>query len=187
MFLHTKVGMLLLAAAAVFVLAAGRAGAVELVIGEETVAPGIVFIFEGAVKDDITPASRHLPMDKTHVHLEARVNWAEQSIPRGTPAGGFVPYLTITAQVTNRKTGAVLMTDLLPHINLIDNFHYARNIALPGAIDDRYEVVFHAAPAVGELSYHLDWREQHGGDLFGEASFRYPDVDFEAIAKATRN
>jgi len=187
MFLEAKNRIALLAAAAVFMLATDRAGAVELVIGEETVAPGIVFIFEGAVKDDITPAARHLPMDKTHVHLEARVNWAEKSIPRGTPAGGFVPYLTITAQVTNRKTGAVLMTDLLPHINLIDNFHYARNIALPGAIDDRYEVVFHAAPAAGELSYHLDWREQHGGELFEEASFRYPDVDFEAIAKATRN
>ncbi len=168
-------------------LLAGHVHAVELIIGEETVAPGIVFIFEGAVKDDITPAAHHLPADKTHVHLEARVNWAEKSIPQGTPAGGFVPYLTITARVVNQKTGAVLMTDLLPHINLVDNFHYARNIALPGAVNDRYEVTFHASPPTGAgLSYHLDWRKEYGGGLLEAASFHYKNVDFEAVAKATR-
>lgn len=188
MFLQTKSRIALLAAAAVFVLVAGRAGAVELVIGEETVAPGIVFIFEGAVKDDITPAAHHLPVDKTHVHLEARVNWAEKSIPEGTPPGGFVPYLNIAAHVVNQKTGAVLMTDLLPHINLIDNFHYARNIALPGAAGDRYQVTFHVSPPAGlGLSYHLDWRDKHGDGLLKAAEFTYKNVDFEAIAKATRN
>ena len=68
-----------------------------------------------------------------------------------------MPYLTITAKVVNAKTGAMLMTDLLPHINLIDNFHYARNIALPGPIGDRYDVTFHVAPPAGlALSFHND-------------------------------
>ena len=32
----------------------------ELVIGEERIEPGIVFIFEGAIKDQIIPSSLHL-------------------------------------------------------------------------------------------------------------------------------
>ena len=161
--------------------------AVELIIGEETVAPGIVFIFEGAVKDDVTPASHHLPMDEIHVHIEARVNWDEESIPEGTPAGGFVPYLTITAKVVNAKTGAMLMTDLLPHINLIDNFHYARNIALPGPIGDRYDVTFHVAPPAGlALSFHKDWRQEYGDNVLQEKTFHYRGVNFKEIAEATR-
>ena len=43
----------------------------ELVIGEERVEPGIVFIFEGAVKDHVMPMGMHLPEDQTHVHIEA--------------------------------------------------------------------------------------------------------------------
>tara|TARA_B100000029_G_C17393379_1_gene894279 strand:- start:275 stop:433 length:159 start_codon:yes stop_codon:yes gene_type:complete len=33
----------------------------ELVIGEERVEPGIVFIFEGAMKDHVMPMGMHLP------------------------------------------------------------------------------------------------------------------------------
>ena len=49
----------------------------ELVIGEERVEPGIVFIFEGAIKDHIMPMGMHLNEDQTHVHIEARVKWDE--------------------------------------------------------------------------------------------------------------
>jgi len=160
----------------------------ELVIGEELVAPGIQIIFEGAVKDSITPAGYHLPEDRTHVHIEARVNWADDdSIPEGAPAGGFVGYLLITAEVINPKTGVMTTVDLLPHINLIDNLHYARNIALPGPITDKYDVVFNVLPP-GEyaLSFHRDWRDQYGDTLFEKATFSYKGVDFEAIARASR-
>ena len=108
---------------------------VELIIGEEHVAPGIVFIFEGAVKDQIMPPTLHLKESETHVHIEARVNWGEgKKTPKGTPAGGFVPYLHITAKVVNQKTGLSTFVDMMPHINLVDNFHYARNISLPGKL-----------------------------------------------------
>ena len=168
-------------------LLAGHAGAAELIIGKETVAPGIVFIFEGAVKDDVTPAAHHLAEGETHVHLEALANWGARSAPAGAPAGGFVPYLTITAKVVNAKTGAMLITDLLAHVNLIDNFHYARNIALPGAVGDRYDVIFHvAAPRGLALSFHRDWREKYGGELFAPKTFRYDNIDFREIAAATR-
>lgn len=103
------------------------ADAVELVIGEERVSP--VIVFEGAVKDHVLPLSMHLAEDETHVHIEARVNWDETDIPEGTPLGGFIPYLRVNAKVRNQKTGLSTFIDLLPHINLIDNFHYAGNIS----------------------------------------------------------
>ena len=59
----------------------------ELIIGEETVAPGIVFIFEGAVKDHVMPEGMHLKENQTNIHIEARVNWDTNDIPDGTPPG----------------------------------------------------------------------------------------------------
>ena len=64
----------------------------ELVIGEKRVEPGVIFIFEGAVKDHVMPLELHLPENQTHVHIEARVNWDEINIQEGTPKGVFVPY-----------------------------------------------------------------------------------------------
>ena len=159
----------------------------ELVIGEETVKPGIVFIFEGAVKDHIMPMGIHLPEDQTHVHIEARVNWDENNIPEGTPGGGFVPYLNITALVTNQRTGMSTFIDLLPHINLIDNFHYARNIALPGLDTDFYTVQFNIIPPTFiDLALHRDWLDNYGEKLMEQYSFIYKDVYFEEICGATR-
>ena len=171
------------------VLFATQSHAVELVIGEEIIEPGIHFIFEGAVKDTITPAHYHLEESKTHVHIEARVNWAadEDSIPEGTPAGGFVGYLVITAEVINPKTGAIANVDLVPHINLVDNLHYARNMALPGEITDKYDVIFNVMPPPEyTLSFHKDWVTQYGEKLFEKKSFIYKGVDFEEIARASR-
>lgn len=162
--------------------------ALELVIGEETVNPGIVFIFEGAIKDHIVPESRHIDESETHVHIEARVNWAEKDIPEGTPAGGFVPYLYITAKITNQNTGLSTFVDLLPHINLIDNFHYARNITLPGDVSNLYSVKFTVIPPTSmDLALHRDWVDNYSNNLLTEQIFSYKDVNFEEIANATRN
>ena len=38
----------------------------ELIIGEKTVEPGIVFIFEGAIKDHIIPKGMHLSENETN-------------------------------------------------------------------------------------------------------------------------
>ena len=161
--------------------------ALELVIGEERVKPGIVFVFEGAVKDHVLPTSLHLAEDQTHVHIEARVNWGEKGIPEGAPAGGFVPYLRITATVTNQNTGLSTFIDLLPHINLIDNFHYARNLSLPGAVDDLYTVKFTVVmPHQHDLALHRDWLKAHGRRLAKNQVFEYQNVDFAAIAGASR-
>ena len=58
----------------------------ELIIGEERVDPGIVFIFEGAVKDHVMPSGMHLKEAQTNIHNEARVNWDTKNVPEGTPA-----------------------------------------------------------------------------------------------------
>ena len=55
----------------------------ELIIGEETVDPGIAFIFEGAVKDHVMPNGMHLKESQTNIHIEARVNWDSKIFPMG--------------------------------------------------------------------------------------------------------
>ena len=159
----------------------------ELIIGEETVDPGIVFIFEGAVKDHVTPSGMHLKENETNVHIEARVNWDINNTPKGSPIGGFVAYLHITTKVTNQKTGLSTFIDLTPHINLIDNYHYARNISLPGKKDELYTVEFNVIPPTNiELSLHKDWLDKYGNQLMTNKYFLYENVNFEEIANATR-
>tara|TARA_B100000475_G_C14998721_1_gene315439 strand:+ start:289 stop:840 length:552 start_codon:yes stop_codon:yes gene_type:complete len=159
----------------------------ELVIGEKRVDPGIVFIFEGAIKDHVMPMSMHLAENETHVHIEARVNWDSKNVPKGTVPGGFVPYMYINAKVTNEKTGLSTFIDLVPHINLIDNFHYARNISLPGSIDDLYTVIFNVIPPTNmNLSLHKDWLDNYGNKLFDQTSFKYKSVNFKEIAESSR-
>ena len=162
-------------------------GSAELVIGEERVKPGIIFIFEGAIKDHIMPMGMHLNEEQTNVHLEARVNWDSKNIPNGTPQAGFVPYLHITAIVKNENSGLQTFIDLVPHINLIDNFHYARNISLPGSIDDLYSVTFNIIPPTHiELALHRDWQTTYGEKLLSKNKFTYENIYFGDIARASR-
>ena len=159
----------------------------ELIIGEEIVNPGIVFIFEGAVKDHVMPEGMHLKENQTNIHIEARVNWDTNNIPEGTPPGGFVAYLHITAKVTNQNSGLSTFIDLLPHINLVDNYHYARNISLPGNADDLYLVEFNILPPTHiDLSLHKDWLDNYGNELMKNQYFKYTNVDFEEIANSSR-
>ena len=159
----------------------------ELIIGQETIEPGIVFIFEGAVKDHVMPHGMHLKESQTNIHIEARVNWDTTNVPAGTPSGGFVAYLHITAKITNQKTGLSTFIDLLPHINLIDNYHYARNISLPGNVDDLYLVEFNILPPTNiDLSLHKDWLDNYGDRLLKSQYFKYDDIDFEEIANSSR-
>ena len=159
----------------------------ELVIGEERVKPGIVFIFEGAIKDHIMPEEMHLMENVSNIHIEARVNWDNKDIPEGTPAGGFVPFLAINAKIINTKTGLSTFIDLVPHINLIDNFHYARNITLPGKISEDYSIEFNVTgPTLKELALHKDWYESYGSNFMEINKFFYQKVNFEEIAKASR-
>ena len=123
----------------------------------------------------------------TNIHIEARVNWDNNNIPKGTPSGGFIPYLNINATITNNRTGQRTFVDLTPHLNLIDNFHYARNIFLPGNVDDLYTVVFNVNPPEKlSLSFHKDWSDAYSTQLFNPTSFEYKKIDFEEIANSSR-
>ena len=185
-----KVKKLMGASAILMLLTAMPAAqSLELIIGEEKVSPGIVLVFEGAIKDTVFPEEQNLAVGQTDVHIEARVNWSEDGpLPPGAPAGGFIPYLEINAVVTSQTNGESVHATLLPHINAIDNFHYARNIALPSAISDRYEVVFYISPpGEFELAFHKDWKDAYGTPLIKPVTFSYKNTDFEKIAKAKRN
>ena len=172
----------------IFMLLSNYMYALELVIGEEKIDPGIVFIFEGAIKDHIMPMSMHMSENQTNVHIEARVNWDSINIPDGTPVNGFIPYLYINSMITNQKTGIKTFIDLLPHINLVDNFHYARNISLPGSVDDLYTVEFNVIPPTHmDLALHKDWLDAYGDSLMKSAYFKYRNVDFSEIARAKRH
>lgn len=159
----------------------------ELIIGEETVHPGIVFIFEAAVRDDVSPQAQHLSEGATDIHIEARVNWhADDTMtPDGTPGGGFVAYLNLTAEVTHEVTGAKQFVSLLPHVNLIDSLHYARNMALPGEAGDLYTVrIYVYPPDPFALSLHRDWRNNYGRLLMAPRIFTYRNVNFFDIVTA---
>ena len=159
----------------------------ELIIGKEVVDPGIVFIFEGAIKDEIHPKSLHLDENETNVHIEARVNWDIENIPKGAVPGGFIPYLNITAKITNQDNGLRSFIDLTPHINLIDNFHYARNIYLPGSDDDLYSIEFNIIPpSLNEIALHKDWKSLYGDIILDENKFFFKDVNFKEISRSKR-
>ena len=159
----------------------------ELIIGKEVVDPGIVFIFEGAIKDEIHPKSLHLGENETNVHIEARVNWDVENIPTGAVPGGFIPYLNITAKITNQANGLKSFIDLTPHINLIDNFHYARNIYLPGSDEDLYSLEFNITPPQStEIALHKDWKLIYGNKILEEYKFFFKNVDFKEISRSKR-
>ena len=69
---------------------------------------------------------------------------------------------------------------------VIDNFHYARNIRLPGLVTDLYKVQFFVNPPDDfALARHRDWLDNYGDTLIPEpVMFSYDTVDFRAIATA---
>ena len=178
----------------VFLMGAQPVAAQELVIGETEsmrddggyrVSPGIVFIFEGAVRDHVAPTRQNMAEAETDVHIEARVNWDETNIPDGTPPGGFVPYLNISARVTNESDPTkVAFVPVPPHINLVDNFHYAYNMQLPGARTDSYKVEFFIDPPRDAVSKHRDWLNNYGRTVMLKRTFTFTGVNFMEIACA---
>lgn len=157
----------------------------EMIIGRESVDPGIDIIFEGAPKDTVLPKQHHLEESSTDIHIEMLANWSENNT-HGAPAGGFIAYLKVSAIITNQKTQQTLTTELTPHINLTDNLHYAKNIQLPGETDDLYSVVFNIKPPkANELGIHHDWHHKVG-KLIKSSTFSYKNLSFDKISKQLR-
>lgn len=181
-----------------FFFAAPPADAQEIVMGREEFSPGIVMVFKGAVADSAAPAEAHLAERLADVRIKAPANWTADAAaaPPGAPPGGFVAYLHVHAQITNETTGKIAFITLLPHVDLLDNLHYARNAALPGEPTDLYTVKFFVdPPSASRLAMHRDWENRYGQTdeetpddapllLFQPKEFSYSQVNFMHIANA---
>lgn len=158
----------------------------EMVIGEKNIEPGVSLIFEGAIKDDVAPSNIFGLESDSDIHIEVVATWNDNA-PRGSVTGGFVAYLDITALITNQDTGEETFVRLDPHVNMSDNFHYARNTKLPGARDEIYSVDFSVrGPRISEVGMHFDWRQEVGERLIDGQTFKFTDLDFSLIAEAAR-
>ena len=157
-----------------------------MIIGEATIDPGIHLIFECGIKDDIAPYAVFLSESEADVHIEMLANWTENA-PKGSTPGGHVAYLIVSLVIKNEITNTSATVNLVPHLNLSDNLHYAQNIKLPGKIDDKYTLKFVIEPPMkGSLGMHYDWRQQVGKMLSSGGSFTFDGLDFSKIAMATR-
>ena len=158
----------------------------EMVIAEERIPAGISFVFEGAIKDSVYPVTDFDQEDKSDIHIEVLANWNENA-PAGSPIDGFVAYLRINALIINQRSKEENLINLLPHVNLSDNFHYALNTKLPGKRSDLYTVRFLIKPPKpGTVGIHFDWKDKVGSILPNEYSFEYRDLNFEKIANSSR-
>ena len=158
----------------------------EMVIAEERIPAGISFVFEGAIKDSVYPVTDFDQEDKSDIHIEVLANWNENA-PAGSPIDGFVAYLRINALIINQRSKEENLINLLPHVNLSDNFHYALNTKLPGKRSDLYTVRFLIQPPKpGTVGIHFDWKDKVGSILPNEYSFEYRDLNFEKIANSSR-
>jgi len=158
----------------------------EMVIGESSIEPGINLIFEGGIKDDVQPAKYYLNENSTDVHLEVLANWSETA-PSGSPLGGHVAYLEVTAEIINEQTKESSSVGLTPHLNMSDNLHYAQNVKLPGKVNETYTVIFKISePKSGNMGMHFDWRNQVAKTLTLGGRFEFNNLDFEEIALSTR-
>ena len=156
----------------------------EMIFGSEKLSNGINIIFEAAPKDVVYPEEYFLNESDTDIHIEMLINWTNDA-PEGSPKGGFIPYLEVTAVIINQK-GDSLETQLTPHINLTDNFHYAQNIKLPGKIDELYDVIIKISPPEKEeLGIHYDWKDKYG-ILLKQQKFQYKKLSFKSIAEKSR-
>jgi|TARA_B110000438_G_scaffold130012_1_gene126248 uncharacterized protein involved in high-affinity Fe2+ transport len=156
----------------------------EMIIGRETISPGINLIFEGAPKDTVLPQEFFLAESATDIHIEMLANWSKAS-PTGAPVGGFVAYLKIFATL-EAASGGRMTVQLTPHLNMSDNLHYAQNIKLPGRVDESYRVMFEINPPdKSELGIHFDWNEEVGF-LVQPTVFTYDNLNFKDIALSSR-
>ena len=174
------------AAITTFIISSPLFSMPEMVIGEAEMAPGIDLIFEGGIKDEITPQNLYLTESETDVHLELLANWSDKA-PRGAPIGGHVAYLDVEAMIRNEKTGAYDSVNLTPHLNMSDNIHYAQNIKLPGAVSDKYTVRFVIkSPKLGVIGMHYDWRNEVADVISSGGTFTFTNLDFKEIANSKR-
>lgn len=159
----------------------------EQIISEEKLGEQITITFEAAPKDTVFNISiNQLTEQETDIHIEALVNWNEDTQIEGQLAKGFIPYVNIISEIINENSGQKKIVELTPHINLSDGFHYAKNIKLPGLRADKYKLKFIITPDDKALSYHMDWKEKYPYPIFEKKVFEYSNLDFKETSEAIR-
>jgi hypothetical protein len=159
----------------------------ELIVGKENLNKNISIIFEAAPKDTLYNNAREvLPEEKTDIHIEALVNWNDNIEISGQIPNSFIPYLVITSEIINENTNEKSVTQLMPHINLSDGFHYAENIKLPGLRTHKYTVKFIISIDEKNITYHHDWKKLYSYPLFDKKVFSYTNQDFKEVSEAVR-
>jgi len=89
--------------------------------------------------------------------------------------------------IRNEKTGAYDSVNLTPHLNMSDNIHYAQNIKLPGAVNDKYTVRFVIkSPKLGVIGMHFDWRNEVSDVISSGGTFTFTNLNFKEIANSKR-
>ncbi len=161
----------------------------EIELGVTELNNGVELIFEAAHSDTIIPAVQNMPVSNADIHLEVRANLEASNI-FGAANGGFLPYLNVNVLIVNKRTGDSVQTILLPHINLIDGFHYARNVDLPGNPAKRkrelYDLTFWVNPPdKGVVSISSDLNEALGSnEIVEKTEVKFTDVSFSSLVVA---
>ena len=67
------------------------------------------------------------------------------------------------------------------------NLHYAKNIKLPGEIDEKSTDIFEILPPKNDqLGMHYDWRNTVDDELVDVGRFEFNNLDFKEIALSKR-
>ena len=160
----------------------------EMILDEVIYEDSVNIIFEVAPKDTIisSPKNKVLSETETDIHLEVLINWSEDIDIMGQIPGSFIPYMSVTAIIENEITEEIKNLALIPHLNLIDGFHYAQNIKLPGSKEDKYSLTFFLEPDKEALSFHKDWQDSQKIPIISKQIFSYKGLDFAEIVEASR-
>ena len=159
----------------------------ELIIDEKDFG-NFNFVFEAAPKDKVFSQGnlKNLRESETDIHIEALVTWRDNINIEGQIPNSHIPYLDIKAEIINEKTNESVRIDLIPHINLTDGYHYARNIKLPGSAMDPFTVNFSIKSKKDSLTYHNDWKSKYGLPVMIDKDFSYNNLDFYEMSKKFR-
>ena len=160
----------------------------EMILDEVIYEDLVKIIFEVAPKDTIisSPKNKVLSETETDIHLEVLINWSEDIDIMGQIPGSFIPYISVTAIIENEITEEIKNLALIPHLNLIDGFHYAQNIKLPGSKEDKYSLTFFLEPDKEALSFHKDWQDSQKIPIISEQIFSYKRLNFAEIVETLR-
>ena len=154
-----------------------------LIIGEESIDPGIHVRFIAANNAMVFGAlsNQDSEIKSNAIHLEALIKWQRNlKIPQQN-IGEFIPYLDVYALIKNQNNGNQKVVNLTPHLNLVEGYHYARNIELPGDQSDKYQIVFTIETFEEQVTYHQDWKNQYPVPIITKMQYTYENISFEPI------